>query len=505
VETKSAKKKGKFAMRKEEKSIFNNHNIATQSQEQKSVKTDFINDFIHYWREFKQLVVPPTAKERVRWEMLADICQKKLTSLTKPFYERWKKTGLLNWGHYINKYASLTLNVKAGYLLIPYRFLLFESHYPQNTTLETLNQDRSENGYERAIAELGRDLNIELKKNELGIIKLIANTQLTRTLEKFPTTKELAYSLRCRDDRTITRAMDFLLWNSILSTIYLVNVSKIGYETDVVFHKTIEEISPDILAHIATSFPLNTMGDHVSVIQYPYNAIDKIKQIEKILEPVKSIRMNNQIRQWNFAGLTKKRQKRWQLRPPILEGQRLIDKVILVHSGIEYNLNTYLEPYTLQPLEARLLGIVHRMAAASEKILTEELKIGREYLAEVWKKLLKSKIIQRFPLFANIGLGGFVHFGIKGDEGIHTEILNNIGKQIQFFPYSNIYSNCDKGLLIGSVNIPPHWVRTFLYRLAELPSMVTGLKYFYYIGPEAYEPWGLDFVKTYNWEEKNTN
>ena len=113
---------------------------------------------------FKQLT--PKIIKRVRWDQWRGICKSQLLDITKPFYEKWKHSGLVEWGPYIKEYSSLTLKFKAGYLVIPYRFLLYESYYPANNSLEMLNQNPSETTYERAVSHLCMDLNIKFRKPE---------------------------------------------------------------------------------------------------------------------------------------------------------------------------------------------------------------------------------------------------------------------------------------------------------------------------------------------------
>ncbi len=491
-------------MRKNGKSHFDSQVIDKNIIESERIDKNFINDFIRYWEVFKDFV--PKTSKRISWEHWREICKKQLLVETKPFYEKWKNSGLLKWGPYIETYYSFTLNVKAGYIIIPYRFLLYDSYYPTNTTFDMLKQDPSENTYNRAISHLCLDLNIEFRKPEIGIIQKIAQPQFSKSLERFPTKKELTYGLRYRDERTTKKAMDFLLWNSILIPIYLVDMSKIGYITELFIHqKRIKEIPEDIKAHFALSFPLNSLNNHVSVIQYPSKSIDKLKRIEEFLQPTRIMKLNKQLRGWNLEGLTPTRRNRWQLRPPIIEGIDLTRRIITGRSGIEHSLDTYFEPYKLHHLEARLLGLVHKMSSLSEKVLMKELNVGREYLIRTWKKLLQNQVISRFSIFGNIGLGGWIHFMVKGTGEIGNIVTSNIIRHLDFLPYKNVYNSNTDGLLLGSVNLPPHWIRNFLCRLAELPSLVDGLEYFYYIGPEVHEPWGLNLVNTYNWGDKTAN
>lgn len=485
-------------MSKKLKNAFQNKNGLKQSGKIYEIKIEFFNDFIQFWEKFKKLI-DPTERSHTTWEVWQKICKENLQPVTKPFYEKWKHTDLLSWGIYIKKYSSITLKVKGGYLLIPYQFLLYESHRLGNDSLESLKHEPTDYGYEKATFDLFRDLNIELKEVEFKILHKIANPHFTRSLDKFPTVKELTYGLRYKDERTINRGLNFLLWNSILSIIYLVDLSKIGYETDVVFHnKSFREIPSEILAHIAMSFPINNIGDYISVIQYPSSDISKLERIKSSLETTEYTSLTIQQLGWNLEGLTKKKINRWQLRPPALAGRGLLGKIIPAPASVAYNLDTYLDPYHLSSLEARLLGIVHGISTMSENTLALKLEVGREYITQAWKNLLQQQIITRFPTFSNIGLGGWVNFAIKGKDE-HQEIITNIIRHLQFFPYRNVFSNNKQCILIGSVVLPPKWVRIFLYHLAELPHYYDDLKYFYYIGPDKYEPWGLDIMNTYDW------
>jgi hypothetical protein len=464
-----------------------------------TIETKFILDFISFWEGFKQFL-SQIDRSSISWEDRQKICEDNLHTVTREFYEKWKHTKLLQWGVYIKKYSSFTLKVRGGIIILPYRILLYESHYPGNNSLDALKKEPTEFRYEKAIFDLKQDLNIELKEAEFRIIRKIANPQFTKSLDKFPTVKELTYSLRYKDERTINKGLQFLICNSILGFIYLTDVSKIGYATDVIFHqKKLREIPTEILAYMVISFPLSYGKDCISVIQYPNTCISKLEEIKSTLEVTGNISLTKQQQGWNLEGLTKKRLNRWQLLPPALTGRGFTAKIIPALNSAEYNLESYFDPFQLNLLDARLLGIISGKSTMSVNTLMRELGVGREYITEAWKTLLQNQIISRFPLFSNVGLGGWVNFAIKGDNDKHNAICTNILRHLQFFPYRNIFSNIEESLLMGVVNMPITWLRTFLYQLAELPHYYEDLEYFYYIGPEVYGTWGLDILKTYDW------
>ncbi|MHA2239518.1 MAG: hypothetical protein ACXAB2_14315, partial [Candidatus Hodarchaeales archaeon] len=323
-----------------------------------TIETNFIYAFIRFWEEFKHFLNSIECSS-ISWEDRHRICEDNLHTVTREFYEKWKHTKLLHWGLYIEKFSSFTLKVKGGFIILPYKILLFESFYPGNDSLDNLKKEPTEYGYEKAIFNITRDLNIELKKTEFRLIRKIANPQFVKSLDKFPTVKELTYSLRYKDERTINKGLQFLFWNSILSIIYLIDLPKIGYATDVIFHqKKLREIPPEVLVYMVTSFPLNNGKECISVIQYPNTCISKLEEIESILEASGNMSLAEQQRGWNLEGLTRKRLDRWQLRPPALAGRGLTSKIIPALTSVEYNLEAYFDSYQLNLLEARLLGII---------------------------------------------------------------------------------------------------------------------------------------------------
>ena len=181
------------------------------------------------------------------------------------------------------------------------------------------------------------------------------------------------------------------------------------------------------------------------------------------------------------------------------EGSNWSTQLILGEIGVKFNLDPHYDPFPLSPREERLLDLVQKHSTMTEETLAKQLQITRSFITEDMKKLLRNRIIFRYPIFANLGLGSRIYFCIRGLTPLRAGGLKNILEHLKFFPYVEVFYNLEEGTLIGNVNIPLFWTNAFIFRLTTLPELYPGCSYYYYIGSDIYDPWAFDILGTFNW------
>ena len=464
------------------------------------VPSNFIDDFIDYWENVKQ-ILRTEGKSVISWKKWKQISRNILKTLTKPFYEKWEYLKIVSWiNAYIEIFSSISLHFKGGIILLPKQLILYETVNPGNLLLTSLKENPSNEFLEKVLISLCRDLNIKLIKTDLQILQKLAQSRFSKSLDRFPKLKELAYGIR-RDPRTITSRLDYLIQHNILSLIYLVDMARIRYQTIQIFHnKERSKISKNLQPYIVMFFPLSAHGEFITIFQCPFNDIEAYSKILEFFDQREIIILKSQYRGWNFSGLTQNPNSRWELLPPILQdGGSWSRKLITAETGFNFNLDPYYDPFPLTYRQGQLLGIIHKLSTMEEEILAKQLNIGRAYITADAKTLLRNNIIFRFPIFSNIGLGSWVYFCIYGLSTKRTGGLMNVLEHLKFFPYMNVFYNQNEGNLVGRVNIPPSWTNRFIYSLLSLPRIYPDCLCDYYIGPESHAPWAFDILETFDW------
>lgn len=460
----------------------------------------FINDFIEYWEKIIS-IIRPKGKSIISWKKWENTSKKVLTKFTEFFYEKWRHLEIISSIEaYTEKFSSFIYYFRGNHILIPKQLILYEACKSSRTLLLGLKKNPSNEEFKKVLLTLCGDLNVRLRKSDLRILQKILQPRFSKSLDRFPKLKELAYGTR-QDTRTVSSSLSYLIQHHILNSIYLVNMARIGYQTTLIFHKQKQsEQSRDIKPYIILSIPLTTHGYFSTVIQYSYWDTASYNKLMKFFDSEDKIKISFIFRGWNFGGLTQNPEKRWQLRPPLLEeGGNWTTQLLLGDTGIEFNLNPHYDPYPLSFREGRLLDLVHKHSTMTEEALAKQLQISRAYITEDFKKLLRNHIISRYPIFGNLGLGSRVYFCIRGLTTSKKGGLKNILEHLKFFPYIEVFYNLEEGTLIGHVNIPLLWTNVFIFRLTNLPQLYPGCSYYYYIGPEVYAPWTFDILATYDW------
>ncbi len=457
----------------------------------------FILDFIGYWKSVKTFI-KPDGKSVISWRKWKEISRKMVDELTRPFFEKWKhlETVYLIEEYYV-EHSSFVFSLRGNQLLFPYQLILFEAWKSSDSLISSLKKNPSTRVFEKVLNSLFVDLNVRLRKSDYQIIRKLAQPGFSKSLDRFPKLKELAYGTR-QDVRTVSNSLKYLFQHNVLSLIYLVDMARIGYQTELIFHKK-SKILTNLEPYIAHSFPLTTHGGFSTVIQYPYRDTSAYLNLIEFFDSEDKVQMHFFYRGWNFGGFTQNPDERWKLKPPLLEvGGNWNTQLIVGEIGIEFNLNPLYNSYPLSYREGRLLGLVHKHSAMAEENLVKQLQVSRSYIAEDWKKLLRNSIIFRYPVFSNIGLGSKVHFCIRINSS-KTGGIRNILEHLKFFPYVEMIYNLEEGIVVGKVKIPLSWTNDFIYRLSDLRDNYQEYSYYYYIGPDVYAPWAFDILGTFDW------
>jgi len=461
----------------------------------------FIKDFIDYWEKIEE-ILRLEGKNLVSWREWNEIAKKMLPNLTKPFYEKWKRLKIISLvEQYTEKFSSFVFYFRGGSILIPRQLIIYRTSRPSHNLLKDIKNNPSIEEFEKVMFTLCADLNVKLRKSDFKVLQKLSQPRFSKSLTRFPKLKELAYGIR-KDIRTVSSSLNYLIQHQVLSTIYLVDIARIGYQTMLIFHNRKKpEMSKDIQPYISLSFPVTTQGGFSTVLQYPYRNTASYDKLMNFFDSEDRIQMNFLFCGWNFGGLTRKSEKRWILLPPLLEESgKWSTQLILGETGLEFNLDPLYDPYPLSYRQGRLLDLVHKHSTMTEDMLAKELQLSRTYITEDFKNLLRNHIILRYPIFSNLGLTSKVYFCIRGLTTLNHGGLKNIIEHLKFFPYVKVFYNLEEGTLIGKVNIPALWINAFIFRLTSLPELYPKCSYYYYIGPEVYDPWAFDILGTFDWD-----
>ena len=461
----------------------------------------FINDFIEYWEKVIE-IVRPKGKSPMAWKKWDQLARNILKNTTIPFFRKWEHLGIILWIEpYLKTYSSITLQFKGGYILLPKKIIQYESIKPQNALLSSLKEDPTNKCLERVLISLCGDLNIRLMKTDLQILQKLGQPRFSKSLDRYPKLKELAYGIR-RDVRTVSNRLEYIRQQGILSLIYLVDMARIGYQTVLFFHDKKRSIIPkNIQSYIILFSPLTGTDKFSTILQYPFRDTSAYKKLIDFFNPENKVLMTGQYHGWNFSGLVQNPKERWKLLPPLLQdGGNWSKRLIIGETGVEFNLDPYYDPFLLTYRQGRLLAIIHKLATMEEENLAKEIGVGRAYVSADAKELLRNRIIFRFPIFFHLGFGTWVYFCIREFNSTKSDGLLNILEHLKFFPYVNVFYNVDAGTLIGRLRIPPSWTDRFIFSLTYLPSTFPEASVSHYMGPESYAPWGFDILGTFDWD-----
>jgi hypothetical protein len=463
----------------------------------------FIKDFLKFWDHIRSSICS-NKKKYTLWRNWGELAETMFHDITLPFYNRWKHTGYLEHIEaYIKNFNSLLLNVNGIMILIPKRMIFFEAMERNSKLFDMLKENPTLKQFTKSLLTISKGLNVPIRKSDTKIIQKLANPRFSKSLDRFPKMAELAYSTRS-DVRTVTSRLNFLIDSHILSIIYTINMAKIGYQTISFLHNVkLKDIPSDLQEYIMFNFPTPTLQSYITLLQYPYSNSTLMLEIKEAFNISYSDCkvLSKQYRGWNFGGLTNNKAGRWKLRPPLLNpGGNWKQDLILGKTGSISNLDPLFDPYELSKEDARLLGYIQLYSTMDDASLEKQLNRSRKTIVADWKRLLQNEIIQKFPIFSNLGLGSRIYFFISNLSSSNLRLVN---QHFKFFPYTHVFFDEHEGLIIGCVNVPSKWTHTFLYQLSslveEFPNSITN----YYIGPEKISRWGINLMKTFHWKKFN--
>ncbi|MFW9906517.1 MAG: hypothetical protein ACFFFH_19560 [Candidatus Thorarchaeota archaeon] len=457
---------------------------------------EFIIDFASYWEGIRAKI-HEEEKSRLHWRQWKVLCKEILPSLTKPFFERWKETGVLEWiKEYIQNYSSVVIHWRGRFYLLPFHLIRYDCLRPKNDLLIHLKENLTENGLEKVIDTLESDLNLPLKRNDLKILRKLTWPYFTKKLDQIPSYKELAYNLRLTV-RTIKNRWDYLSTMQMISLTYQIDVARIGYKTMLIFHtRKISDISKGLHPHITLSCPIS-YGGYITIVRYPSFNTKVIDHLMEAFDAKSSFSMKKLYQGWNLEGLTQKPIERWEIRPPLLKNENWNTTVLKKDPLRELNLDPLHSPYVLTRREARLIMRIQEFDFPRTTLIRKKHKISKEYSEDDWKRLLRNRIVYRYPIFANLGLEATVYFSIQGVPTWKERGFFNVLEHLKFFPFVDIFYNEDDGVMFGKIVIPSIWTGNFLFQLSVIPQLYPGSSSQYYIGPDVYEAQKFDVEATY--------
>ena len=460
----------------------------------------FVQDFLTLWKEVLNYV-RLELNMKIFWQNYIQIAKEVFQKFILPFYSKWEHLGYLSYIEaYITKFSSVLITIEDVRILFPRKLIQFESNQSSSNIYEKLSKNPSLEGMKISLMELSSDLNYSIRKTDYKIIQKIGNPNFSKSLDRFPKQKELAYGTR-QDIRTINSRMGFLIQNSILSMIYLVDLARIGYQTLEISHGTpLRDFPSSVTKYIAYHFPTLGLDQFSTVIRFPYLSSEVLIELKKLLKITDSniTQLCTQYRGWNLSGLDTNPSNRWKIKPPLLEiGGSWQKDLISGNTHFRSNLDPFFDVYNITYEEARLLGYIHLHSTMEDKHLESQLNRSRSAILRDWKNMLRSGLIYRFPIFSNIGLNCWIYFLIRN---LRKNDLRLIHQHLKFFPYSMVEVNESKGFIIGHVNIPSDWVYVFLHRLSSIKYDFPECTSTYYLGPEIFAHWGLNILETFNWD-----
>ncbi|MHA1977813.1 MAG: hypothetical protein ACW98I_12970 [Candidatus Hodarchaeales archaeon] len=435
------------------------------------------------------------------WHNWSELEEKLFPNTTLPFYQKWQGSEhVLYIESYIKNFHSLLISIEGINVLLPKKLILYEAMKSSDKLYDRLLANPTFEEFRKTLLTISGDLNIRIRKTDYKIIQRLANPNFSKSLDRFPKMKELAYGTR-QDVRTVTSRLQYLIKCDILSVLYSIDMAKIGYQTIAFFHKTSRKNIPaNIQEYISFYFPIPEYQAFISIIQYPYSDSSFILKIDEIFGvPYEDFKiLQRQYRGWNLGGLTMNPMERWNQKPPLLElGGTWQKDLILGKTGIESNLDPLFEIYNLSHTEAQLLGLIQLYSIMDDESLGNQLKRPKKAVVEDWKNLLRNRVIYRFPVFSNIGLGSWIFIYISSLAKSHLRLVL---QHFKFFPYANLFINEKEGIVVGCVNIPYKWTHTFLHRIASISEEFPEAKASYYIGPDTLARWSNNIMKTFDWK-----
>jgi hypothetical protein len=465
-----------------------------------SKQETFVHEFLALWKEILDFAKLELDR-KISWHSYNEIGEKVFQKVILPFFVKWKDLEYLSYIEaYVSRFHSLLITIQDAKILFPHKLILLESCQSSKNVYDKLLGNPTIDGMYISLLELANDLNLKIRKADYKIIQKLANPNFSKSLDRFPKQKELAYGTR-QDVRTINSRLEFLFDNHILSLIYLVDLARIGYQTMEINHNVpLKDVPISVIKYIAYHFPISGLNHFSTVIKFPYLSSEVLIKLKRTfrIDDSHITPLLTQYQGWNLSGLDTNPTERWKIKPPLLEvGGSWQKDLISGNTSYKSNLDPYFDAYSLSYEEARLLGVIHLHSTIEDKYLETQLNRSRSAILKDWNNLLRNRLIYRFPVFENIGLDCWIYFSISNLDEDHLRLVH---QHFKFFPYSEIQTNESKGFIIGHVNIPPTWVYIFLHRLSSIHREFPECTSTYYLGPERFAHWGLNIEETFNWD-----
>lgn len=402
---------------------------------------------------------------------ISQISKKLFKGYTKPFFDKWSfLTNIQLYSGDKTRNYSFVITYSGTKNILPYNLLAFEALNPKNTILDQL---QCSNNIELFFATLNKflnDLNHQLIKNDLKIIKFFMNPIIQNEIPSIPTNRQIAKSLHISEN-TVSRRINQLYCNSILHHIYRLNMAKLGYYTSAIIHIENLDSLPMSFEPYCLVDVLLEWGEFMAKIKiFQIPATQKIIfcKIKDYFEPLYEITLTNNYIGWNLNGLTSKTEERWQELPPIFRCDKWTDHQFSGKLGIEQNLIYNENACKITTTQARMLDLIQNGTVMSKSCLSKKLNVGQKYIKQFYDEFFLKKLVKRFSILSNIGLLSKVWITLLGPRSNSgATLLYNVIEHLKFFPFTylfyNNYNLDSRGriMLTGQLWIPSSWFDDF--------------------------------------------
>ena len=431
--------------------------VGTISEE---ISHEFIAELLDYLYIIK---IHATAKVKE----IPYICKKLFKDYTKPFCDKYSfLTNIQMYPRDTRRNYSFVLTYSGTKIILPYNMLAFEALNPKNTILDQLKCSNNVESFFFTLSKFFHDLNLPLVKNDIKIIKFLMDPIIRNEIPSIPTNRQIATSLDVSEN-TISRRLNQLYCNSILCHTYRVDIAKLGYYTSTIIHIDNLDILPPIFKPYCLVDVLLDWGEFMAkmkILQIPSTQKSVFCEIKDYFEPLYEVTLTKNYIGWNLNSLTSKTEERWQNLPPIFLCDKWTDHQFSGKLGVEQNLISNKNTFKITTTQARMLDLIQNGTIMSKRYLSKKLNIGQKYIKQFFDEFFLKRLIKRFSILSNIGLGSKVWItllGPRSNSGI--DLLNNIIKHLKFFPFTYLFYNDNnldsrgRIILTGLLCMPSSW------------------------------------------------
>ncbi|NHJ32795.1 MAG: Lrp/AsnC family transcriptional regulator, partial [Asgard group archaeon] len=394
-------------------------------------------------------------------------CSQLLEQYTRPFYRKWRFLTNLHWhSGKAKRYSSFLLTYSGFNFLLPYNFLVYNALNPNNRIIDQLKSSPDVEVFFFVLSKVFRENNFDLLENDLKIIKFLFNPFVQKEIPFIPTNRQIAQSIGCSEN-TISRRIDQLYKNSIISHYFQVEMAKLGFYTSLIIHPDTNEVHQSkFQSFCLIDYPIDwgEVKAKLKIFQIHRSNKTICDEIKRKFNPLYEVTLTKNTIGWNLNGLIPKADLRWKKRPPVLKHGRWDDHQFSGQYGIEKNLLPDFTSVKISQTQVKMLDIIQN-GTTSNYQLSKTLNVGQKYIKRFYEDFFAKKLIHRFILLKNIGLESKVWVTLLGPRSNkNVGFLKNVVEHLKSFPFSFIFYNDNnldfngRLLLTGLIWMPSSWV-----------------------------------------------